>query len=30
MLVPYKELTESERKKDAFAWEMLGRLSERE
>ena len=30
MLVPYKELGESERKKDAFAWEMLGRLSERE
>ena len=30
MLVPYKELAESERKKDAFAWEILGRLSEKE
>ena len=30
MLVTYEELTETERKKDAFAWEMLGRLSEKE
>ena len=30
MLLPYEELTEAEQKKDAFAWEMLGRLSEKE
>ena len=29
MLVPYDQLTEAEKKKDAYAWEMLGRLAER-
>lgn len=30
MILPYEELSEAERKKDAYAWEMLGRLSEKE
>lgn len=29
MLVPYDQLSETEKKKDAYAWEMLGRLAER-
>ncbi len=29
-MLPYDQLTETERKKDAYAWEMLGRLAERE
>lgn len=29
MLIPYDQLTEAEKKKDAYAWEMLGRLAER-
>ncbi len=29
MLVPYGQLTPAEQKKDAYAWEMLGRLGER-
>ena len=27
-IVPYDQLSESERKKDAYAWEMLGRIAE--
>ena len=30
MLLPYEELDETDRRKDAYAWEMLGRLSEKE
>ena len=30
MLLPYEELDEADRRKDAYAWEMLGRLSEKE
>ena len=30
MLLPYEELAETDRKKDAYAWQMLGRLSEKE
>lgn len=29
LLLPYAELSEKERSKDAYAWEMLGRLAER-
>lgn len=29
LLIPYDQLPETEKKKDAFAWEMLGRLAER-
>ena len=29
LLLPYAQLGESERRKDAYAWEMLGRLGER-
>ena len=27
MILPYEDLSESEQRKDAYAWEMLGRLS---
>ena len=30
MLLPYEELSAEEKAKDAYAWEMLGRLSERQ
>ena len=30
MLLPYEELNETDQKKDAYAWEMLGRLGEKE
>lgn len=29
LLVPYDQLSEADKKKDAYAWEMLGRLAER-
>ena len=29
LLVPYEELSEPEKKKDLYAWEMLNRLSEK-
>lgn len=30
LLLPYSELSEEEKEKDAYAWEMLGRVAERE
>ena len=30
LLVPYEELSAAEQAKDAYAWEMLGRLAERQ
>ena len=29
MLIPYDQLSDTEKRKDAYAWEMLGRLAER-
>ena len=30
LILPYEELSETEQRKDAYAWEMLGRLSSAE